>query len=358
MSNEIAIVIKDSSSSSTSSNNSSSSGSNTTNNLFGKTLKTLGAIGISIALLSDLLKPIVAILKYILALILIPLLRFFLHLLGPAIQSILDLMTPGTDINKNAVAGVDLAKSGFSTMFNPEKFMDTFKDFMQGLKDAKKVPGLIGDIIRGFGLLMTPVVFVVDILKTIVQGVIWAVRKIIIGFGIINDDFSKMGELARSIVITAFNKISDSLGSIWSTISDKFNDMKIGLGKSWESVKNVWTNIKINLNKSWESVKSVWTTIKTGLENIWSGIKGAFDAIISAIRGAINSIPFVHIKSPKSFGGTITSDGMYPLHSGEQINSRDNVRTGNVFNINITGMNNSDEIIRKLTSEISRRIGI
>ena len=339
--------------------------------VMGAILKPLAAIGIGIALLSDLLKPILTVLKYILAVILLPILDVFLTIIKPALSGLLETFTNGSEKNKDLNSGIGTLKKGTETLAADTGLFGTIKDYNAGFKEIIDMTGFAGIAMRALGIILWPIVAVFDVLKAIAYAVVQAFTWIWQAGVFAGQKLREFAlwvweqlKVAWEAVSSIWSWISEQLSTVWGVVKAVWDTIAESLGVVWDAVKVVWETIKTTLETVWNAVKSVWDTIKDGLNTIWTSLKSVWDSIISALRNAWNKIQFWKKNKDEdgnnAFGGTVAKDGLYRLHAGETVNTRQGSAqsSGNVFNINISGSYNTNEIVRKLTSEIQRRVGI
>jgi len=369
MTKELAITIKEKSSTIS---GGSSTGTTSTSKGFGSLLKPLAAIGVGIALLNDVLRPILTLLKYITAVILLPILTLLIQMVkAMGVDKLADAFHKGTKTYEDKKAGEGLAKSGLNTILGNSGFFGVLKDYVQGLKDLAGKTGIVMIAMRALGVLLLPLVVIFDLLKTSVEGVIWFFKTIWDGGKAMGAALVQAGadirvklDAAWSLVQSAWVSIKSGLSDTWEALKGVWDLIKKGLSDTWEALKGVWDLFTIGLGKVWTTLKTVWGTFTDGLTTIWDTLKTAWSRITSALSSAWNAIknwhPFsLKKRSENAFGGTAAQDGLYKLHAGETVNTSSGSNMGgNTFNITISGSYNTNELVRKLTSEIQRRVGI
>lgn len=368
----LTIIIKEQGSSSSSSETSTGTGKTEKTQEKGFTnvagavkglLPALAGIGIGLALLHEALKPVTQILKYIFFLTLLPI----LNILAKAFPS-------GTA--EKAKTGLGIAKEGLNELGSDNGLFNTTKDYFKGLGDtvSEANTGLSGfskAIWAFLGGVLAPFVIIWDILKSVVYATIEA-------FNLIWNAGVELGKLIKEVLIDAWNGLIAVIKSswdflkglgefVWGLIEDGFSGIANFATKIWDLfviglsgiatfATDIWGLFTIGLADIANFGADIWALFKTGLSTIgdigtkiWKWFKGVLNDVTERLG----------FGRQLAFGGTVSRDGIYSLHAGETVNTASQSGGGNnTFNINITGSyNNTDELVRKLTTEVSRRVG-
>ena len=351
-----------------------------------KLLAPLAAIGLSITLFYDAMKPVVQLLKYILFLVLYPILKILTRVFPPGIAK--DVIA-GAEVHSKVITGDWADGKMFAPVVNAAK--KTADEFEKGnyamtlfggivtiltgaLNALEIVVGMIFIVFKSFGAVLVKFgAWLVRANEAIRKFVIEALVNVLKFFIItlpqlLEDAFGWVSSTADDIknwFIEAFESIVDVGIKIKNWFIEAFeNIVDVGINiKNWflqafEDVVNwgndIWAIFLDGLSGIADFASDIWDLFKSGL----SGIGGLGSDIVNWVKkklgfgGSDNSDPH------EAFGGTVGHDGSYYLHAGESVNTPgQSSGSSNTFNINITGVTNSDDLVRRLTSEISRRVG-
>ena len=345
--------------------------------------KSLLGIGALIAVLVDTLKPLLNLVKIIFAIVLLPILKYLMNVLGPI------LVVKSDEDKKNNKLKLGIKEKEDNIYGKPGslgsiiKNIDKFAHNIGGnsnvqitnkggnLSDYETYLDEEGENIRN-GLID----FTSDLnsgFDTIVTGL----KSVDVLFGKVWDEFIiELGTIWPDVLKPAWDTLVSELGTIWADLLKPAWDTLVSeLDTIWtDFLKPVWDTLVAELGTIWtDFLKPAWDGLVTSLGTIWTDfLKPAWDELVISIESIwdIIKIPFEYIadkvgglfgmkkkKEPeKAFGGTVGHDGMYKLHAGETVNTASSSgSSGNNITINISGSYDEQSLINKLTSELRRQ---
>ncbi len=346
---------------------------------------TLGIVGIAVIAFSEAVKPIIALLKYFGFILLSPLLD--------AVISIANFLVPKKGDNKDAVGelfaktvlgrspdyvtshppgsdnplivGQYEAGTPYGIGISGESFKELLGNAFSGIKtwvDSGGFSEAFDSVVKWFSnvgqdIWDNGVLKFVNWISNVGQD-IWdnGVLKFVNWISNVGQDIWDNG------VLKFVNWISNVGQDIWDNgviwVSEWFSN----LGQSiWDNGvirvaewfsdlgQDIWDNGVIKIAKWFSNLgQSIWDNGVVKVAEWFADLPGKLWRLATG--------------QGKAYGGTVATDGMYYLHAGETVNTKSAVTAGNggggnTFNITISGSYNTDELIRKLTSEISRRVG-
>ena len=313
---------------------------------------TLGIVGIAVIAFSEAVKPIIALLKYFGFILLSPLLD--------AVISIANFLVPKKGDNKDAV-GESFAKTvlgrspDYVTSHPPGSDNPLYNDGIAVGQIEAGTPYGIGISGESFKELLGKAF---SGIKTWVDsgGFSEAFDSVVKWFSNVGQDIWDNG------VLKFVNWISNVGQDIWDNGVIRVSEWFSNLGQSiWDNGvirvaewfsdlgQDIWDNGVIKIAKWFSNLgQSIWDNGVVKVAEWFADLPGKLWRLATG--------------QGKAYGGTVATDGMYYLHAGETVNTKSAVTAGNggggnTFNITISGSYNTDELIRKLTSEISRRVG-
>ena len=345
--------------------------------------KSLLGIGALIAVLVDTLKPLLNLVKIIFAIVLLPILKYLMNVLGPI------LVVKSDEDKKNNKLKLRIKEKEDNIYGKPGslgsiiKNIDKFAHNIGGnsnvqitnkggnLSDYETYLDEEGENIKN-GLID----FTSDLnsgFDTIVTGL----KSVDVLFGKVWDEFIiELGTIWPDVLKPAWDTLVSELGTIWADLLKPAWDTLVSeLDTIWtDFLKPVWDTLVAELGTIWtDFLKPAWDGLVTSLGTIWTDfLKPAWDELVISIESIwdIIKIPFEYIadkvgglfgmkkkKEPeKAFGGTVGHDGMYKLHAGETVNTASSSgSSGNNITINISGSYDEQSLINKLTSELRRQ---
>lgn len=375
----------------------------------------LGVIGAAVYMLKDLLAPILSVLQVMLTVIFVPMISLLLGLLRPFLLLSLKLLTSGRGASETIQSGAEVIGKSMTGGLDQNPFEPTFNAFNNFKTALDEGNGGLAALIGFFGIfgaainVVTAVVWVViNVFRLVWEGGIklgaWLVgagawlgdlfiklfdflgKSLEIAWGILKSawDLITLGlseiwnglkavwgyftdglNIIWETLKLAWSWITDGLDTIWSSLKTAWGWITSGLEAIWNTLKLVWSSFTDGLDTIWKALKVVWDSFTNGLSKIWTTLKSVFDGLISAVRWVIDKIPFLNSgdKSSKAFGGMIPESGSYYLHQGERVvpNSFSGNNSSNqTINITINGsvdQTNINELVRKISRELSRRTG-
>lgn len=376
---------------------------------------SLGVIGAAIYMLKDLLSPILSVLQVMLTVIFVPMISLLLGLLRPFLLLSLKLLTSGRGASETIKSGAEAIGQSMTGGLDQNPFEPTvnaFNNFKTAIDEGNTGLAVLIGVFGLFGAAINVVTTVVWVVINVFRQV-WEGGKILgawlVGAGAwLGDLFIKLFDFLGKALETAWNFlksvwdlialglsdiwnglkavwgyftdgltiiwealklawgwITDGLDTIWTALKTAWSWITGGLELIWNTIKSVWSKFTDGLDTIWKALKLVWDSFTNGLSRIWTTLKSVFDGLIGAVKWVIDKIPFLNSgdKSSKAFGGMIPENGSYYLHQGERVvpNSFGGGNNSNqTINITINGsvdQTNINELVRKISRELSRRTG-
>lgn len=154
---------------------------------------------------------------------------------------------------------------------------------------AEGIVSLIATLLKGlFGVLSGLIDFIVGVFTLDWEKAWTGIQEI----------FSSIWDMIKSIVKTSINYVKNSLTTVLTKISNivkiALDGIKLVFGKSWSNIKNVCTSFnnfikgafKTDFTKGIGAIGNILNAFKQNVSNIWNSIKTIFKGINTFVSGA------------------------------------------------------------------------